>query len=365
MLIPTRPQTHAIARLSDCAVCSDDYGSGVGNSCHACDDTKAHLLIAMGVLFCLVLLLLLLFAAVFLVGGLDAIDMVRHSVGRKFSVGSKASSTGPPVSEARSHERGRSLDATAAPAFSLASEAKLEDGGDGGGEGTPGRRRVFPVTYSDSDDTDRGFSRALGPEIGAGAGVKSSDGRGRHYSRNSERPAVRQDRLAGVSDTSAGGAQATESVQVDIDGGEKSKCCGVGDKFKRFVSRLPLDKLKILVVVWQILAVFSSITGVEFPASYAQFLSWISVVNLDIGSIFSASCVLPSVNFYASLLVTTLAPFVLATGLVLTYQTAKHRAGIGSAGVIARRAAWSRHVAAGLLLTFLVRLFLVQLLPSH
>ncbi|CAN0576978.1 unnamed protein product, partial [Laminaria digitata] len=109
-------------------------------------------------------------------------------------------------------------------------------------------------------------------------------------------------------------------------------------------------KLKILVVVWQILAVFSSITGVEFPASYARFLSWISVVNLDIGSIFSASCVLPPVNFYASLLVTTLAPLVLAAGLVLTYQTAKHRAGIGSAGVTARRAAWSRHVAAGLLL---------------
>ncbi|CAM9194743.1 unnamed protein product, partial [Laminaria digitata] len=118
--------------------------------------------------------------------------------------------------------------------------------------------------------------------------------------------------------------------------------------------RLPLNKVKILVVVWQILAVFSSITGVEFPSSYSTFLSWISVVNLDLGNIVSATCVLPSVTFYVRLLVTTLGPLVLICGMVLTYHIAKRLAGIGSAGVIARRAAWSRHVAAGLLLLFLV-----------
>ncbi|CAN0474426.1 unnamed protein product, partial [Laminaria digitata] len=48
-----------------CAVCGDDYGSGVGHSCHPCDDTQAHFLIAMGVLFCLVLLLFLFLAVVF------------------------------------------------------------------------------------------------------------------------------------------------------------------------------------------------------------------------------------------------------------------------------------------------------------
>ncbi|CAM9233149.1 unnamed protein product, partial [Laminaria digitata] len=113
-------------------------------------------------------------------------------------------------------------------------------------------------------------------------------------------------------------------------------------------------KFKILLVVWQILTVFSSITGVEFPEPYSKFLSWINFVNFDIGHIFSVSCILPSVNFYERLLVTTLTPLVLTTGLVLTYQVAKHRAGIGSAGVIAKRAAWARHVTAGLLLTFLI-----------
>ena len=113
-------------------------------------------------------------------------------------------------------------------------------------------------------------------------------------------------------------------------------------------------KLKILVVVWQILTVFSSITEVEFPESYSRFLAWIDVVNLDMGHMFAASCVLPSVNFYTSLLVTTLTPLALVAILLLTYHVAKHRAGAGAAGVSAQRDAWSRHVGAGLLLTYLV-----------
>ena len=32
MLIRNLPQPHVIARLSDCALCSDDYGSGVRNA---------------------------------------------------------------------------------------------------------------------------------------------------------------------------------------------------------------------------------------------------------------------------------------------------------------------------------------------
>lgn len=134
----------------------------------------------------------------------------------------------------------------------------------------------------------------------------------------------------------------------------KSKCCDFGVNIKRWGSTLPLDEFKILLVVWQILTDFSSITGVEFPGSYAKLLSLIGVVNLDIGRTFSASCLLPSVNFYARLLATTLTPLVLAAGMVLTYQMAKHRADIGSAGVVTIRAAWSRHVTAGLLLSFLV-----------
>lgn len=116
-----------------------------------------------------------------------------------------------------------------------------------------------------------------------------------------------------------------------------------------------MDKLKILVVVWQILTVFPSITGADFPPAYSRFLSWIDIVNLDLGNIFSSTCVLPAVNFYQRLLLTTLLPLGLAAVLVVTYRMAIRRAGIGMSGVMARRAAWSRHMAAGLLLTFLVR----------
>ncbi|CAM9756463.1 unnamed protein product, partial [Laminaria digitata] len=92
-------------------------------------------------------------------------------------------------------------------------------------------------------------------------------------------------------------------------------------------------KLKILVVAWQILTVSSSITGVEYPAAYSIFLSCINPVILDMGYVASASCVLPSTNFYTRLLVSTLMPLVLVAGLVVTYQLAKRRAGIGPAGV--------------------------------
>ncbi|CAN0413267.1 unnamed protein product, partial [Laminaria digitata] len=70
-----------------------------------------------------------------------------------------------------------------------------------------------------------------------------------------------------------------------------------------------MDKFKIILGAWQILAVFSSVTAVEFPASYSLFLSWINVLNFDLVYILSASCVLPSVNFYQQLLATTIAPF--------------------------------------------------------
>lgn len=310
----------------------------------------------MSALFSLVVLVLLLLAVVFLIGGLDAIDIVKRTVARKFSVGGKASSTGPSIPEVRSQERTRSetgtevdsFDGTPAPAFfftpGINRSASI-------GESTGGCR-VLPTAFSYTGDNERSLNRALGTNSCVGAGVElSGETGGARFSREYAR---RQARLASDAVSGVGGAQANKRVEVVASGGGKSKGGGIGAKAKSCVLRLPLDKLKILVVVWQILAVFSSITGVEFPASYSRFLSWISVVNLDIGSIFSASCILPSVNFYTNLLVTTLVPLILAGVLVLTYRAAKKRTAVGSAGVIASGAAWSRRLAAGLLLTFLV-----------
>lgn len=129
---------------------------------------------------------------------------------------------------------------------------------------------------------------------------------------------------------------------------------GAGHTLLLSAQLLPMNKLKILLGAWQVLTVFSSITGVQFPASYSVLLSWIKVLNFDLGYILSASCILPSVNFYHSVLATTIGLLGVAAGLVLTYRVAKDRAGTGAAGLIATNDAWSRHVAAGLLTTFLV-----------
>ncbi len=133
-----------------------------------------------------------------------------------------------------------------------------------------------------------------------------------------------------------------------------SRCCGLGERLNRWVRRMPLNKVKILVVVWQILAVFPTVSGVDYPPIYSRFLSWIDAVNLDLSSLLSTSCILPTVGWYQRLMVTTLTPLALVAVLALTYHMAKHRAAAGSAGILARKAAWSRHMAVGLLLTFLV-----------
>lgn len=311
------------------------------------------MLVAIGTLFSLVVILLFFLAAVFLVGGLDAIDIVRQTVSRNIPFGSNSSAGGISVPKTSLRSKSASLassnpfNSSIAPAFAVESETQH-----GGGEGGIPRSKVFPTNYSeDPDDSGRAHARPLGAVVG----IELSDMSGNYAAREEGMSAGRHARVSAYTAGGVGGVQANRIMDSEAaDEIEKPMCCGLGDKVKRWLSRLPLDKLKILVVVWQILTVFSGITGVEFPATYSRFLSWINVVNLDIGNIFSASCILPSANFYARLLVTTLTPLVLASFLVITYRMAKRRAGIGRAGVIARRAAWSRHVAAGLLLTFLV-----------
>ena len=315
-LLFRRPQPLAIAARSDCAVCVEGYGRGIGNTCHYCDSATAHLLVTVGTIFSLVVIMLLLLAVVFLIGGLDAIKIVRQTVSRKIPFESNASASIVPDSEAKTSFQG------------------------------PNDREP---NYCDRTSS----------------GAEAIDATRRQSPRSPDASAGRYTRRSAVVGTDISREQQNTRMEVETAGrGGKSKGCGIGDKVKGWVSRLPLDKLKILVVVWQILTIFSSISGVQYPVSYSRFLVWINVVNFDIGDIFSASCILPSANFYVRLLLTTLAPLVLAAVLVLTYNMAKRRAGIGSSGVIARRAAWSRHVAAGLLLTFLVRSRNVWLLLS-
>ena len=336
---------------ADCAICSEGYGRGISKTCRSCQDTEGQLLTWAGVLASVVIILLVaIFAVVFLIGGFDAVNTLRKSVTRKVSMPCmkskiwSVSRSSSPKPERRC--RKNCSNATIAPAFDFTWENQRSPGE----SDTDHASRESSSTNPVPDVVGKACVRPCGAVVAPGTVVVLSDVPARRSS-DVEMFTSENRRPSTVADLGSDGAIVTRT-----NNGGESRCCGVGVSSIAWASRLPLDKMKILVVVWQILTLFSSITDVEFPASYAIFLSWIDVVNLDIGRIVSASCILPSVNFYVRLLVTTLAPLVLAVGLLLTYYMATRRAGIGSAGVIARRAAWSRHVAAGLLLTFLVRL---------
>lgn len=371
-------------------MCEAGYGRGVDNTCYSCDGTKAGLLIALGAIFSLVLLVLLVLAVIFLVGGLDAVGSVKDSIASSFHVGKSTSgkwtrhgAATVGSSSARvvmvdlplSHNRKVSPTDVSisgprafAPAFDPSSDDEINAGGTtvGAGQDTRegGRDGANPLPRVGSDvridqTGDSGADRSMRSDSGSVSqfgllsrpdGTKEGvPGSGRGIGVGA---AVEDDQQRGGEGQRVKAAAASEEGQD-----QKSGCCGFGTTIQRWMSKLPLDKLKILVVVWQILAIFPSITAVEFPPVYARFLNWIDFVNMDLGHIFSASCLLPTLNHYGRLLVATLGPLILLLVLVLTYHLAKSRAGIGSAGIVARRAAWSRHMAAGLLVTFLVRMF--------
>ncbi|CAN0047697.1 unnamed protein product, partial [Ectocarpus fasciculatus] len=326
-----------------CASCQSGYGTGIGNTCHSCDDERSRWLIVAGSLFTLVTLLTLGLAVVFLIGGLDAVEEVRRTVSRSLSVSVTARrSLGRRSASVASREAAEAAAvpgtaASFAPAFeqgkgernAFQGRQQQQTAVDGFDNGSRGSSRP-PVTVVGGGNTGR-FSRVLLPSTTTASDAKLDDA---------------------LAPSGGGGGGVLEDCNRPSE--KSAACCGIGGKIKLWASRLPMDKLKILVVVWQILTVFPSITGAEFPPAYAQFLSIIDFINLDIGSIFAGTCVLPRVSFYQRLLVTTVTPIGLAGVLLLTYTMAKRRAGIGSASVVARKAAWSRHMAAGLLLTFLV-----------
>ena len=314
-------------------MCEGGYGEGAGSTCHACDGTKSRLLIAAGSLFMLVELTLLVVVVVFLVGGLDAVEGVRRSFTTRLSMGA-GGRVSPP--------------APAAEAYGL-SEKKTRRRGGGG------LPSLGSASAGSASDAAPAFTVVSEAEAGAGEVRKDEPDNGRGMAAFGK-PNRSPDGVSGSYNSYNG---ATTMSSSSANGGVGSGCCGVGGKIKRWASKLPMDKLKILVVVWQILTVFPSITGVDFPSSYARFLSWIDVVNFDLASLFAGSCILPVLDFYQRLLLTTLAPLVLALLLACTYWMAvrrARRAGTGAASAMLRKAAWSRHMAAGLLISFLVSL---------
>eukprot|EP00752_Nemacystus_decipiens_P008150 g7289.t1 len=321
-----------------CAVCKEGYGTVANNVCHSCTDAKSRWLIFAGFLFILVMGLLVVLLVVFLAGGLDGVDTVHQSLSRTWSSSGRAlglsrsgSTSGLGTSSSRS-SRAR-LSSYSARLGGLVRENKFTTAASSG----------VPVAPS-SNDTSENENETADPPHKEASSPRSGDSSDNDVS---VRGTVHCRRAAFARSAGPPSRQAMAR--------KKSGCAwGLGESVKRWASRVPMNKVKILVVVWQILTVFPSVSGVDYPANYSRFLMWIDVVNFDLGSILSASCLVGRVDLYQRLLLTTLTPLGLVLVLVCTYWVAKRRAGTGSASVLARRAAWTRHMAAGLLLAFLV-----------
>eukprot|EP00903_Cladosiphon_okamuranus_P006562 g6410.t1 len=64
----------------------------------------------------------------------------------------------------------------------------------------------------------------------------------------------------------------------------------IGWFHSRVLRAVPVQALKIVVVVWQILTQFADAASISYPGVYQDFLSAIDVVNFDLGSVLAAGC---------------------------------------------------------------------------
>ena len=98
------------------------------------------------------------------------------------------------------------------------------------------------------------------------------------------------------------------------------------------------------------IAQFSGVVNVQYPPAYEKFLAALSVVNLNLGSILSLSCVMET-NFYARLVLATMAPVAVLGALVITYRASMVRNGHS---IHAMWVARKKHISVGLFLLFVV-----------
>jgi len=116
------------------------------------------------------------------------------------------------------------------------------------------------------------------------------------------------------------------------------------------LKRLPLQSIKILIVVWQILTQFTSVANVTYPEVYQRFLDSVNVLNFDALWIPSVGCII-DVDFHDRLLMATIFPIVVLALLVVTFTLAKCR-NKGSEEALEK--VRERHMSMVLLVTFLV-----------
>ncbi|CAM9682270.1 unnamed protein product [Pylaiella littoralis] len=86
----------------------------------------------------------------------------------------------------------------------------------------------------------------------------------------------------------------------------------------RRLRTVPFHKLKIPLVVVQIMTQYASTTSIEFPPVFQTFLSAVSVINLEFGWGLSSVCII-EVDFHDNLLAATVGPLLFLAVLFCTY----------------------------------------------
>eukprot|EP00953_Heterococcus_sp_UTEX-ZZ885_P041480 21161-Heterococcus_DN1.PRE.2 len=89
---------------------------------------------------------------------------------------------------------------------------------------------------------------------------------------------------------------------------------------------LPWNKLRIPIVVMQLLTQFVSITGTQYPPIYSNYLKWLDIINLDMSWLLSAGCVM-HMCFYTKLLITTIVPLVVAAVILAIHLRVQCKSG--------------------------------------
>ncbi|CAM9140361.1 unnamed protein product [Ectocarpus sp. 12 AP-2014] len=358
-----------------CAVCSSGYGRGVANACHLCTASfKGGMYFVLAVVALLTLFVAALLA-VYLVGGRGAVSTTmtntRESVRMLQRRGSGLlRSEGTTRRFDFSARGGGSSGGPSKGGSALKSVGEESDGGESGASGgflgAWGRRKSASIGAPPPGSTTTSSAAASGPSSsvidskGAGSKADSAGNVGAGFVPLARSRAAAAAAAAAAGGTAAGGIlvpptmqRADNEEEADVSnntvgssssgrdlqpstapavrgpggGGKGARGESGGDRKKKtaaarigeVLARLPLSKLKIVVVVWQISNAFAEITKVPFPPVYEKFLSIIGIFSFDLGWMISAACLTAGVDFYDKLLIVTIGPVGLLLLLGFTF----------------------------------------------
>lgn len=134
-----------------------------------------------------------------------------------------------------------------------------------------------------------------------------------------------------------------------IKGGNKTRASTVVKILKK-----NSNKLKILIVVWQIIVIFPEIVNITYPNRYGNFIKGISTClsffNFHVDFL-SSSCIFTHFNHYSNLIATTVIPLVVLCILGITFRVSMR---INERTAVSVADTMSRHLYVGLVVTFIV-----------